>query len=386
MRVVVDENIPCAEEAFASLGEVRCLPGRSICRDHLQDADILVVRSVTRVDRSLLMGTPVRFVATATSGCDHVDENDLAAMGIGFASAHGSNAESVAEWVTAALLRLATDMGFTLAGRVLGIIGVGAVGSMVEAKAAALGMKTLRNDPPRARREGATGFVSLSDLLAAADIVTLHVPLIRSGVDCTLRMVDDNFLRHLRSGAALLNASRGAVVDEAALRQALAKGRLAAAALDVFENEPFIASATLTAARIATPHIAGYSTDAKIAGTFQVYAAICRMLGKEPTWNPTPYLTPPAEISLNVEGRDEEDVLDEIVAAAYNIARDHERLAAAAQLPPDKIGEHFTRLRKEYPLRRKFPAFRVKLTGASPSLMAKVAGLGFACSTASTAP
>ncbi len=379
MRLVVDENIPCAQEAFGTLGEVRRLAGRSIGREHLQDADILVVRSVTKVDRSLLMGTPVRFVATATSGCDHVDENDLSAMGIGFASAHGSNANSVAEWVIVSLLRLAKDMGFTLAGKALGIIGVGAVGSRVEAKATALGMKVLRNDPPRARREGPAGFFALPDILAMADIVTLHVPLIRAGIDRTLRLVDADFLQRLRPDAVLINASRGAVVDEAALREALARGRLAAAALDVFENEPFIARATLAAARLATPHIAGYSTDAKIAGTAQVYAAICRALGKDPVWSPAPHLPSPAkaEIDVDAEGRDEEDVLDEIVAAAYDISADHVRLASAAQLQPEEIGGYFTRLRKEYPLRREFPAFRVKLRCASPSLLAKVAGLGF---------
>ncbi|MCX7934899.1 MAG: 4-phosphoerythronate dehydrogenase [Planctomycetota bacterium] len=379
MRLVVDENIPCAPEAFADLGEVRRLPGRSISRDHLLDADILVVRSVTKVDRSLLTGTRVRFVATATSGCDHVDESDLSAMGIGFASAHGSNANSVAEWVTAALLRLAKDIGFTLEGKTLGIIGVGAVGSRVEAKAATLGMKVLRNDPPRARREGAGGFVALPEILAAADAITLHVPLIRTGCDRTVRLVDANFLRCLRPGTILLNASRGAVVDESALRQALAEGRLAAAALDVFENEPFVARTTLAAVQLATPHIAGYSTDAKIAGTAQVYAAICRAFGKEPRWNPAPYLPPPPqpEINIDADGRDEEDVLDEIVAAAYDIAADHCRLAKAVQMPADAIGEYFTRLRKDYPLRREFPAFCVKLRNASPSLLAKVKGLGF---------
>src|ERR1019366_2901931 len=183
MRIVADPNIPFVQEAFGPLGEVRLVPGRQITARSVRDADALLVRSVTPVNAALLDGSPVKFVATATIGIDHIDQEYLSAKAIGFASAQGSNANSVAEYVVAAMLQMAQRQKFRLRDKTLGVIGVGHVGSRVVRDAEALGMRVLQNDPPRALAENALQFIPLERLLAEADIIALHVPLTKAGAD-----------------------------------------------------------------------------------------------------------------------------------------------------------------------------------------------------------
>src|SRR6266478_5093924 len=161
MRIVADPNIPFVQEAFGPLGEVRLVPGREIMANAAHDADALLVRSVTPVNAALLDGSSVKFVATATIGIDHVDQGYLSAKGIGFASAQGSNANSVAEYVVAAMLEMARRQKFCLRDKTLGVIGVGHVGSRVVRFAEALGMRVLQNDPPRQRADQSPHFVTL---------------------------------------------------------------------------------------------------------------------------------------------------------------------------------------------------------------------------------
>ncbi len=379
MRTIADENIPYAREAFGTLGAVETVPAKEITPERVHEADLLCVRSVTRVDADLLAGSRVRFVGTATIGVDHVDTEWLSRAEIAFASAPGSNANSVSEWFVAALLALATETGAALRGRTLGIVGVGNVGSRVEAKARALGLEVLRNDPPRARREGGEGFVDLPDLLAASDIVTVHVPLTRTGVDRTAELADARFFGRMKAGAWFLNSSRGGVVVEAALREALARGTPERAVLDVFRNEPRVDPETLAACALVTPHVAGYSFDGKVAGTAMIYEAACAATGRTPAWTPAESL-PPADIPsvrVNPGGRPPEAILDELVRSLYDIRADDARLRAATALPADERGTAFTRLRKEYPRRREFTHTAVHLGGGDPELARCVADLGF---------
>ncbi|NLE28995.1 MAG: 4-phosphoerythronate dehydrogenase, partial [Phycisphaerae bacterium] len=148
MKIIADENIPYVREAFEPLGRTELVPGRSMTSALLKDADVLLVRSVTRVNEALLGGTRVKFVATATIGTDHVDEDYLKKAGIAFSNAAGSNSNSVAEYITAALLTLADRKGFQIASKTVGVVGVGNVGSKVAHKCSVLGMNVLKNDPP----------------------------------------------------------------------------------------------------------------------------------------------------------------------------------------------------------------------------------------------
>jgi len=373
MRIVADENIPYVREAFAGLGEVRTLPGRGIATSDIADADILLVRSITRVDAALLAGTPVSFVATATIGEDHIDKAYLAERGIGFSSAPGCNANSVGEYIVAALLVLAERHGFSLVGKTLGIVGVGNVGRRVHAKASALGMQCILHDPPRAAAEGAEGFAP-REALYQCDVVTLHVPYTKVGPRATRHLVDAGFLARLRPDAILINTARGAVVDNQALDEALAVKRLRAAVLDVWEGEPNPRQSLLEQCDIATPHIAGYSFDGKVNGTEQIYRAACQHFGIAPNWDPAPLLPAPemSEIEL---ASGETGAIERAVTTVYDILADDARLRAITQLPGEARGAHFDRLRKEYPRRREFMNTLVR--GAELDNASVLRGIGF---------
>ena len=341
MRIVADENIPFAREAFGRLGEVTIAKGRAITRETVRDADALFVRSVTRVNAGLLDGTAVKFVATATIGFDHVDAEYLRARAIGFASAPGSNANSVAEYVVAALLVLARRRGFRLEGKTVGVVGVGNVGNRLVRKAEALGMKVLQNDPPLQRQTGDARFLPL-EALFESDILTFHVPLTRAGPDATFHMINDDLLARLKSGAILINTARGAVADSAAVVRAVESGRLGGLVLDVFEGEPSINPALVERADIATPHIAGYSYDGKINGTVMVYRAACEFFGRPAEWDPTGSLPDPPHPRLTARSDcDDEEALREIVLTVYDIEADDRRLRRILELPPAERGPYF---------------------------------------------
>jgi len=377
LRIVADENIPFAQEAFSTLGQVTLVPGREMTAETVRDCDILCCRSVTRVGPDLLEGSRVRFVGTATIGIDHVDVAYLRRRGIAFASAPGSNANSVAEYVVAALLVLARRYAFRLEGKTIGVVGVGNVGSRVARKARALGMRVLLNDPPLARQTGDPRFLPL-DALFGADFITLHVPLTRSGPDPTWHMADARFLERMRPDAFFINTSRGAVADTEALKGALRGERLAGAVLDVWEDEPAIDLELLRLVEIGTPHIAGYSFDGKVCATEMIYRAACEALGVEPTWDPSPFMPPPAHprLVLDRSSRHDEDVVREAVLTIYDIEAD-DRALRQCPADPQARGAHFDHLRKTYPERREFHNTTVVVHDHSPALARKLEGLGF---------
>ena len=281
MLILVDEDIPDGPEAFAALGEVRTFSGRSVGAADLAAADAIVVRSVSRVDERLLAGSGIRFVGTVTTGTDHVDVSWLERRGIAFASAAGCNAPTVAEYVLAAVLLLAGRLGFDPAARTLGIIGVGRIGSRVARWAKALGMSVLLCDPPLRRRTGDSCFIDAAELTRRADLVTLHVPLTEAGPDATRDLVDERWLAGLKEGAVLINTSRGEVVKEDCLPGALDAGRLSAVVLDVWRNEPNIDPALLRRIALATPHIAGYSVEARRRGVGMIAEALAAFAGEQ---------------------------------------------------------------------------------------------------------
>lgn len=369
--IVADENIPFAHEAFSTLGDVRLMHGRRITRADVTRADVLIVRSITRVDAALLEGTRVRFVGTATSGSDHVVVPDLERLGITFYAALGCNANAVAEYMTAAWLAVAERAGETLRGRRVGVVGVGHVGSLVVEKARALGMMPVLNDPPKARETGNLAYRPLHELLHC-DIVTCHTPLTLDGPDPTFRLIGESFFSRLKPGAWFCNAGRGEVVDEALLHHALDGGRLGAVLLDVWDHEPEVDGRLVERVNIATPHIAGYSLEGKLNGTDMVYQAACRFLGQRPTWDVAAAF-PTAEVphlDLDACGRADQQVLAEAVTRIYPILRDDDAFRQTAQMTASDRGRQFDRLRKAYPTRREFHRTTIALRGASPELRA----------------
>jgi erythronate-4-phosphate dehydrogenase len=264
--LVADRDIPFLEGVLDPWFEVRALPGKAIGPADVRDAVALLVRTRTRCDAALLDGSSVRLVATATIGTDHIDRDYCDSRGITVASAPGCNAAAVAQYVRVALQTLALDRP----GATLGVIGVGHVGKLVAEAGRRLGMRVLLNDPPREIAEGPAGFTPLQELLAASDVVTLHIPLLPENRD----FANAAFFATMKPGASFINASRGEVVDEDALLAI--RPKLDKLVIDVWKNEPNINLDLLTATDIATPHIAGYSIQGKMNGT----TAVVRALGE----------------------------------------------------------------------------------------------------------
>ncbi len=371
LHILADASIPCVEEAFGRFGPVRQKPGRDIGRSDLGAADVLLVRSVTRVGPELLEGTDLHFIGSATIGTDHVDQAYLRARGIPFAHAPGSNADSVADYVTVALLALARRRGTSLRGRTVGIVGCGNIGGRLARRLPALGMTVLRNDPPRARAAETEGrshdFVSLGTVLDEADIVTLHVPLKTGGPDPTHHLVDPAFLDRLSDEAWLLNTSRGPVVDGDALREARAQGAVAAAVLDVWENEPSPDPALVRAVDVATPHVAGYAYDGKVRGTAMLYEALCEQRGGEPVWTGTATIQAESKEVLQCTPPDPRlptpEWLHDLARQAYDLRADDAALRALPDAPPEARAKGFTRLRTGYRRRRELQQHSVPRAG-----------------------
>jgi erythronate-4-phosphate dehydrogenase len=375
MKIIADENIPCVQQAFASLGEVSLLPGRDMQAGQVRDADILLVRSVTRVDAALLEGSAVRFVGSATIGFDHVDRDYLQQRGIGFATAPGSNATSAAEYVVSALMVLSEQQGFDLAGKTVGIIGCGNVGSRVQQKLSVLGMHCRVNDPPLQAGGGHDDFVSLDEVLQA-DIVTVHVPLTKAGRHPTFHLVNEAFLQRLKPGVIFINTSRGAVVDNRALEALLASRDDLSVVLDVWEDEPSISTPLLRQVDLGTPHIAGYSYDGKLRGTDMIYRAACEYFAQPVSWRVADEL--PRVANIDLRSREAGNALvSAIVLGAYDVRQDDARLRATLSLSAAERASAFDRLRKDYPVRREFTESTVLLDESAGEAGALLSGLGF---------
>lgn len=358
MKIIADENIPHVAAAFANLGSVKMLPGRSITNTDLKECECLLVRSVTRVNQELLENTPVRFVASATIGTDHIDLDYLAAKQIGFANAPGCNAESASEYVINALFALAERRGFDPFKLKAGIIGCGNVGSRVKKKLDILGITTLVNDPPL-QLAGETGFdyVSLDDILKECNFISLHVPLTSDGEHATYHLLNDKRLAQLDSNTILFNAARGPVIDNIALLNLIETRPDLTIFLDTWEGEPTINHALLEAVDLATPHIAGYSVEGKLRGTQMIRDATYRFFRQqEASWHMSGHLPEPETISLTGSAPS----LPELFKTHYDVFADHRHLLALADLDIKQSAIEFDVQRKQYPKRYEYDHYQVK--------------------------
>lgn len=274
-HIIADQQVPYLEGIGKKHARITRVPGHLIDKQILKKADALLVRTRTICSAALLKDSPVSFIGSPTIGTDHIDLDYCAKKGIVVVNAPGCNSGAVMQYVFSALVAWAGNHAEDLKSKTLGIVGVGNVGKKVAALAAHLGIRTVLNDPPRAKAEGQEGFSDLGLLLEQSDIITMHVPL----TPLTINMVNNNFLSSMKQGACFINTSRGAVVDEMALQKAAPK--LGGIILDVWQGEPHIDPATLKVCNIATPHIAGYSLEGKSNATEQVVRAMAVHFG----WN-----------------------------------------------------------------------------------------------------
>ena len=376
MHILADENIPLVDEFFAGFGEIRRMPGRSINRAALENVDVLLVRSVTRVDREMLEGSAVRFVGTCTIGTDHLDLDYFEQAGIEWASAPGCNARGVVDYVLGGLLALSEVRGEELARRRFGVVGAGEVGGRLLEVLRGLGWDVRVCDPPRQVRE-AGDFVSLDEILAECDVISLHTPLTLGGDWPTFHLFDQARLSRLRPGTWLINASRGAVVDNAALRDLLLQRPDLEAVLDVWEGEPQVDVALAGLCRIATPHIAGYSLDGKLRGTAQIYAALCAARGVEPAIELAQLMPGPALTELAFASSAEPaEMLATLCRAVYDPRRDDADFRRSLLGDEAQRRAGFDLLRKQYPPRREIDGLKVRIGGHNPVLATIVEALG----------
>jgi len=374
LSIVCASSLAGGAEAFATLGEVVILPEPEINASSIRGASVLATRSKVKVNDALLAGSSIAFYGTATAGTDHIDLHALESRGIAWTAAPGSNANSVAEYIIAALARLGSDRHTSWRGRTIGIVGAGHVGSRLANLAGALGMNVRLNDPPLAEKTNDPRYRPLAEVLESADVVTLHVPLTDEGPQATRRMANAAFFSAMKKGSVFMNASRGEVVDEAALLEASRSGRFSAVVLDVFDHEPDIDPRMPGIATLASPHIAGYSLDARLNGTLMVYRAACEYFGVNPVWQ-IPRDANPGLIALDATGPVDLSVYRAILQAYDPLTDDQLLRNVKTGTTP---GQHFQQLRMNYAERREFARFQIKPdAAASPPAIKMMADLGF---------
>lgn len=380
MKLVIDANIPAADACFGSLGTLIRVPGREITAGHLQDADALIVRSITQVNDALLANSPVRFIGTCTIGTDHIDQAALAKRDIAFACAPGCNAEAVVDYVLSSLLTLAERDGWSLSERAVGIVGVGNVGSRLQARLSAMGVATLSCDPPRAEVESlksGQGFHSLDVLIERCDVLCLHTPLTHEGPHATYQLLNAQRINELAPGSVVLNAGRGDCVDGLALRSRVSGKGDISAVLDVWEEEPDIDAGLRDLISLATPHIAGHSLDGKLRGTWMIQQVLVNHYGQSSDLTFADICPPPALASLHLQhALPPEDALRLCMRAVYDVRRDHDALQR--QTLHHGMRKGFDDCRANYPLRREFATLNVQLSGEAVVLEDLLRGAGFA--------
>jgi len=365
LHIVADAHIWEVESAFSELPgydvDLTLLENKQINPDTIGDADILLTRSSTRVNGDLLHGSSVRFAGTATIGDDHYDKTWLDAHDVAWANAAGSSTDSVIEYMITALLELHSRGLIRIPDTCIGVIGVGRIGGKLASMCEAMGMRVLRNDPPRARAENTAGFSSLDAVLEQADLLTLHTPLIHDGANCTIRLLGQEQLTAFR-GKGIINAGRGACVDNSALTDWLDNdadtdadtdpGRFAV--LDCWESEPQPHSRLFSHAgmAIATPHIAGHSIDGKAANTLFIYKALCSFLSIKPIWNMHDHLPAPKSTHAITAQGDSWQQLHAATSWLYALTEDNETMKSWLDLSSSELPNAFSGYRRHYPTRR----------------------------------
>lgn len=378
LNIVADENIPNINDFFSAFGSVHTYPGRSISNQHVRDADILLVRSVTQVNQQLLKNSKVKFVGTCTIGTDHLDLDYLSSTGITYASAPGANANSVVEYVFSCLARVKPDWCEAS----FGIVGCGNVGGRLYRRLKSLGLNCRFYDPilthDDLRKVGLSSEDSadLEDVLQA-DVVCVHTPLTTSGPYPTKHLIGLEQLKSLCPGTLLLNAGRGPVIDNQSLFTCLSNGQDIKVVLDVWETEPVISHSLMDLIVKATPHIAGYSYDGKVKGVEMIYKALCQYLQQPITQSSRSILESvntseksilrtgsTKNVSIQLNESSIQNALNKAIIAGYDVDTDDANMRASItpSLNTKDSGARFDLLRKNYPQRREFSAYFVGFT------------------------
>ncbi len=371
IKIIADNKIPFLQGILEPYADVTYLPGVQTGSREIKEADALITRTRTRCSEENLKGSKVQVIATATIGFDHIDTEFCNQNKIVWTNSPGCNSGSVKQYVASVLASFAQNKGLQLKDLTLGIIGVGNVGSKIKDLADGLEMNVLLNDPPREEKEGKQGFVDLDTVLSESDIITIHVPLKREGRFATFHLGNQTFFKRCKSDVIIINSSRGEVIDNIDLLEAINNNVIKGAVLDVWEGEPNINLDLLSSVDIATPHIAGYSVDGKANGTAMSVQSISKYFGFPlNNWYPDSLPEPDQpEIMINGEGKSDEDVCVEAILHTYDILSDDKKLR--------RNPEKFENQRGSYPVRREFMAYTVKIQNGSDNIVARLNKIGF---------
>jgi erythronate-4-phosphate dehydrogenase len=383
MRIVADADILAVRESFSGLGELTLVDGRQIDAFSLKNADALLVRSVTRVDEQLLVNTPVRFVGTATSGTDHVDTDYLSDHKIHFSDTRGCNASAVAEYCFGVFALLAQQRGLVLRNKLVSLIGVGRVGSLLARKLRELDVQCVAFDPYLQGPDKAVledlgvEFVEFGEALKA-ELLTFHVPLTRYGDFPTFHQLSSEQMMSLKRDCILINTSRGAVISNADLKQVLQKRDDLAVVLDVWESEPDLDRELLDLVFLGTPHIAGYSIEAKINSTRSLLSQFCKFFGTNP---PEENSVGDSTVTQQLDGPDPNDrFCSRLILDALPLGQIDSNLRSLMAGDSVQGAAAFDLLRRELTGRREFSAYRVAGSSLSREQERLLRVLGFSIS------
>ncbi len=349
MKIVADKYIPYLHGIAEKFGCVTYLPGNGFTPASVNDADTLIVRSVTPIGKELLEGSQVKLVCSATIGFDHIDTEYCEANGITWKNAPGCNSGSVMQYIASALIEIAEKKDFGIKGKTIGIIGVGNVGKKVEKICRALGMNVLLFDPPRQRTEKSGIFTDLNTIKKYADIISFHTPLTKDGPDRTLHMADEEFFASLEKKPVIINSARGGIIETGSIKDAIRNGKISGTVIDCWENEPDIDREYLQMVDIATPHIAGYSADGKAHATRMALEAIATY------WqlpaDPVKLIQIPEAACPYIDAGNADNPLYDALLKTYSPEKDYKRLI--------NDPGNFTGMRENYPLRREYPGYTI---------------------------
>ncbi|TDR15224.1 4-phosphoerythronate dehydrogenase [Marinomonas communis] len=352
MKIIADENMPNVEVLFGGLGDITLVNGRSLSKEQLMDADVLLVRSVTKVNESLLEGTPVKYVGSATIGTDHVDTEYLLEKGIGFNSAPGCNADAVADYVFSSLSYLYFTKSVNWLEAKVGVVGQGNVGRCVASRFVELGCEVVAYDPLVNETVSGVTLTTLCEVMTC-DVICLHAPLTHTGAYPSFDMINDEYVGHLSAGQTIISAGRGGVINETALIERFhALGGALNLVLDVWHEEPHPNMQLAALCDIATPHIAGYSKQGREKGTWFIYQSVCNFfdIPLKSSFSEAVSQGSICEIKMNSD-LGKEEALNRAIQCCFDVARDSARFKYVMSSGEDK---GFDWLRKNYVERDEF--------------------------------
>jgi len=377
IRVLADQNMVGLDLLPRGELDIQTLPGRSIASGDLDGVDVLWVRSVTPVTQALIHHSQLRFVGTATAGTEHVDQQALETQGIEFCAAPGANANSVVEYVLAALVELAEPWERLQQGDTLGVVGYGYVGRLLTGVARELGWNVRVHDPWLAADDAEGDWASLDEILQCR-VISLHCSLHNRAPWPSHHLFDARALTQLDSSQWLINAARGAVVDNAALLEHLRAESPVNCVLDVWEGEPDCLwdMLAMPALKLATAHIAGYSWDAKWKATQMLYQ---HLLDRQVVRTPLPTDAGVAS-DLNPIKDHGGSVVRELIKQRYSVSQDDRLFRNLIQLRASKRAAGFDSLRREYRKREELRGSRLPVSGleTEPQIHALANAMGVA--------